>query len=59
VSGVSFVLVAAVARARVDQDPPDRWKSPDFEEIPGEVSVQLLIVAVSALVGRKVFKIRL
>jgi len=59
VCAVSFVLVAAVARTRVDQDPPNRWKRPDFEEIPGEVSVQLLIVAVSALVGRKLFKIRL
>ena len=56
---VSVALVAGVARARSDEDPPDRWRTPDFEEIPGEVSVQLLIVAISALVGRKVFKIRL
>jgi small-conductance mechanosensitive channel len=57
--GVSFVLVSSVARARVDRPPPDRWKSPDFEEIPGEVAVQLLIVAVSAFLGRKVLRIRL
>src|SRR6267154_1083063 len=54
VCAVSFALVAGVARARSDEDPPDRWRTPDFEEIPGEVSVQLLIVAISALVGRKV-----
>src|SRR5258706_2947312 len=59
VCAVSFALVAALARARASADPPDRWRTPDFEEIPGEVSVQLLIVASSALVGRKVFKIRL
>ena len=59
VCGVSFALVAAVARARAQENVDERWKGPDFEEIPGEVSVQLLIVAVSALVGRKVFKIRL
>ncbi|HKC38374.1 MAG TPA: DUF4405 domain-containing protein [Gemmatimonadales bacterium] len=59
VCAVSFVLVAGVAHVRRIEDPPDRWRTPDFEEIPGEVSVQLLIVAISALVGRKVFKIRL
>lgn len=59
VCALSFALVAAVARARAREHPEERWKSPDFEEIPGEVSVQLLIVAVSALVGRKVLKIRL
>lgn len=55
----SFALVAAVARVRIVLHPEERWKSPDFEELPGEVSVQLLIVAVAALVGRKVLKIRL
>ena len=55
----SFALVAAAARARGLEHHEERWKNPDVEEIPGEVSVQLLIVAVSALVGRKVLKIRL
>jgi len=59
VCAVSFVLVGAVAHVRRIEDPPDRWKSLDFEELPGEVSVQLLIVAVSALVGRKVLRIKL
>jgi uncharacterized membrane protein YidH (DUF202 family) len=54
-----FALVAALARARGLEHPEQRWKSPDFEEIPGEVSVQLLIVAVSAFVGRKVLRIKL
>lgn len=59
VCGISFVLVAAVARARTARQREERWRAPDFEEMPGEVSVQLLIVGVAALVGRKVLRIRL
>jgi uncharacterized protein DUF4405 len=59
VCGISFVLVAAVARARTARPGEERWRAPDFEEMPGEVSVQLLVVGVSAVVGRKVLRIRL
>jgi small-conductance mechanosensitive channel len=59
VCAISFVLVAAVARTRSTDRPVERWRGPHLDEIPGEVSVQLLVVAVSALIGRKVLKIRL
>jgi hypothetical protein len=59
VCGVSFMLVGAVAHVRADQRREERWRAPDLEEIPGEVSMQLLIVGASALIGRKVFRIRL
>ncbi len=59
VSAVSFGLVAAVARARVAQGEENHWMTPDLEEVPGEVSMQLPIIGISALVSRKVPKIRL
>jgi len=51
--------VAALARERDPAGPETRWVHPDLGDIPGEVTVQLLVVAGAAAVGRYVFKIRL
>lgn len=59
---VSFGMVAAVARTpyrAADPSPEARWRAPNFEDLPGEVSAQLLWIGITALVGRKVLRIRL
>ncbi|HWZ27209.1 MAG TPA: DUF4405 domain-containing protein [Gemmatimonadales bacterium] len=59
VCALSYLPVAALARARDAHELTDRWKSPDFGDIPGEVTVQLLVVVGAAAVGRYVLKIKL
>ena len=58
VCALSYLPVVAFARIRDPRTPNDRWRNPDFGDIPGEVTVQLLVVAGAAAVGRYVFKIR-
>ncbi|HYK11534.1 MAG TPA: DUF4405 domain-containing protein [Gemmatimonadales bacterium] len=59
VCGLSYLPVAALARDRDPQGPETRWQHPDFGDIPGEITVQLLVIAGAAVVGRYAFKIRL
>lgn len=59
VCALSYLPVAALARDREPSAVNERWKSPDVGDIPGEVTVQLLVVAGAAAVGRYVLKIRL
>jgi len=59
VCALSYLPVAALARARDANAANVRWQSPDFGDIPGEVTVQLVVVAGAAAVGRYVLKIKL
>ena len=59
VCGLAYLPVAALARAQDPRGPETRWVNPDFGDIPGEVTAQLLVIAGAAVVGRYVFKIRL
>jgi hypothetical protein len=59
VSLLCYLPVAALARARDPGGPETRWQHPDFGDIPGEVTGQLLVIAGAAVVGRYAFKIRL
>lgn len=59
ICALSYLPVAALARERDPAGPETRWAHPDFGDIPGEVTAQLLVVAGAAVVGRYVFKIRL
>jgi hypothetical protein len=36
-----------------------RWSTPEFARAPGEILIQLLIIGVAALAGRKVLRLRL
>jgi hypothetical protein len=59
VCGLSYLPVAAMARERDPRGPETRWEEPDFGDIPGELTGQLLLVAGAAVVGRYLFKIKL
>lgn len=58
VCALSYLPVAAFARKH-DPSVADRWVNPDWGDIPGEVTVQLLVVAGAAVVGRYVLKIKM
>jgi len=36
-----------------------RWSTPEFARAPGEILIQLVIIGVAALAGRKVLRLRL
>lgn len=59
VCGVSVLFVSAISRPVIDDTPPPAQARGELGEALGETSVQLLIIAVSALIGRKVLRIKL
>jgi hypothetical protein len=44
---------------RGDRSRRARWSTPEFARAPGEILIQLLIIGVAALAGRKVLRLRL
>jgi cytochrome b561 len=57
--GATFLLVRTTASAKVRPRRERAWAKPDLAAAPEDIGVQLLIVAVAAVVGRKVLKLRL